>query len=169
MPGPGPRAHGPRLLPTPCPTCSPAVRIQLPTEPSKASLSQGASLLPASQRGSHLRKRLDGGQLWNPGHSEDELLSAAGPLLPDTWSSVSGRWPPLAGTKHTPRLLPIASSATCRCGLGAEHRARSVGAGLGCSGALWPAGGGAAGACNCDACRPPSFTCISAEKQHWLV
>lgn len=112
---------------------------------------------------------MDGGQLWNPGHREDELLLAARPLLPDTWSSVSGRRPPLAGTKHTPRLLPIASSATCRCGLGAEHRARSVGAGLGCSGALRPAGGGAAGAYNCDACRPPFFTCISAEKQHRLV
>lgn len=55
------RAQGPRLsLPTPGPACSPALRIQLPLEPSKASLSQGASLslLPASQRGSRLRKRL---------------------------------------------------------------------------------------------------------------
>ena len=95
---------------------------------------------------------MDGGRLWNPGHREDELLSAAGPFLPDTQSSVSGRRPPRLGPSTPRGLLPIASSETCGCGSGAEHCARSVGAGVGCSGALWLAGGGAAGACNCYAC-----------------
>lgn len=164
------RAPGPTVAPPPHPACSPALHIQLPPEPSKASLSQGASLLPASQRGSRLKKRM-----WTEvgfGIRATGKMSSCqrrGLSSPTPGHlSVGGGHPPLG--PGTPRgLLPIACSVTCRCGSGAEHRVRSAGAGLGCSGAPRPAGGGAVGACNCDACRPPSFTHISAEKQHRLV
>ena len=147
-----------------------SLRIQLPPEPSKASLSQGASLLPASQRGSRLRKRLwteVGFGIRATGKTSFCWQRDLSSPTPGHLSVGSGHTWLGPSTPHG--LLPIASSATCGCRSGAEHRARSVDAGVGCSGALRPAGGGAAGACNCDACRPPSLTRTSAEKQHRLV
>lgn len=95
-------------------------------------------------------------------------------------SGPQGRRAPVGGEASPPRHLVICQWTAATSGWDQAHPAaaahcqlcdlqRSVGAGLGCSGALRPAGGGAAGAYNCDACRPPFFTCISAEKQHRLV
>lgn len=145
-PGPGPRAHGPEAAPHPMPHLLPCLSIKLPTNPPGLASHKGPPL-PACFPKRQPLKEETGAEVSFGIRATAKTLSSCrrrGLSSPDTWSSVSGRWPLWLGPS-TPWLLPIASSATCRCGLGAGTVCEDVGAGLGCSGALWPAGGGAAG------------------------
>ena len=98
-------------------------RIQLPPEFSKKQPLAGG-LPPACfpKRAAYLRKRMWTEVSFGVGPAGRNVpLGGASPsrLQADTWSSVSGRGPPRAGTKQTHskprRPLPLASSVTCRC------------------------------------------------------
>lgn len=105
QPGLG-QGPGPTVTPPPHPACSPALHLQLPPEPSKASLSQGASLLPASQRGSRLKKRM-----WTEVGFE---IRATGKTSSCQWRGLSSPTPGhlSVGGGH-PRLGPGTPEGCC--------------------------------------------------------